>query len=228
MKKVALFGGSFNPPHEGHFEMAKHIHQALGVDEVWFLFSVNWQKDAAKYAGIDHRMEMSRIMADHYPGLPFVMSDIEDELGTHITHDVLTGLQKKFADHRFVWVMGADNLAGFHTWEHFDSIMENFPIAVVNRPSYTEQALQSHTALTYPHLKTAEPKDLTEKKNGWCFIDTPPVDLSSTGLLNRLRAGEREFGGPFQDVVDYIVEHGLYGADRNAAPPPPAKNRDPG
>ncbi len=57
MKKIALLGGSFNPPHEGHFEMAKYIQQALGVDEVWFLFSVNWQKDSSKYASIEHRME---------------------------------------------------------------------------------------------------------------------------------------------------------------------------
>lgn len=85
MKRIALFGGSFNPPHPGHFDMAKYIYETLGVDEIWFLFSENWQKDASKYASAEDRMEMGRILARHYPAMPFVMSGIQDELGTHIT-----------------------------------------------------------------------------------------------------------------------------------------------
>lgn len=224
MKKIALFGGSFNPPHEGHFDMANYIHQTLGVDEVWFLFSVNWQKDAAKYASLEHRIEMGRIMARHYPDAPFVMSNIEEELGTHITHSVLAGLHTKFPDHRFVWVMGADNLASFHTWEHSRDIIENFPIAVVDRPLYTEKAQQSYTALTYAHLKIADPKDLEAGKNGWCFLNNPLIDLSSSALLLKLRAGQTEFEGPFQDAADYILKHpdlsAAYGLNTKAPTPP--------
>lgn len=219
MKKIALFGGSFNPPHEGHFEMARYIHKALGVDEVWFLFSLNHQKDPAQYAALEHRMEMGRIMARHYPDMPFIMSGIEDELGTHITHEVLTGLRDRFPDHRFIWTMGADNLAGFHTWEHFDSIIENFPIAVVDRPPYTEKAQHSPTILTYPHLKIADPKNLATANCGWCFLDNPQIDMSSSDLLLELRNGCKKFAGPFQDVADYILRNALYGTGVNIVRP---------
>ena len=148
MKKVALFGGSFNPPHMAHFEMAKAVHQALGVDEIWFLFTVNWQKDPRRYAPLAHRMAMGRILAAHYPDLPLVMSDIEEALGTHKTYEVLTGLKKKFPDHHFIWAMGADCLADFHTWEHFDRIIEEYPIAVLGRPSYIDSANKIYTAVT--------------------------------------------------------------------------------
>ncbi len=191
--------------------MAKYIQQELGVDEVWFLFSVNWQKDAAKYASIEHRMEMGRIMARHYSGVPLVMSDIQDKLGTHITYNVLTRLRAEFPDDRFVWVMGADNLVSFHTWEHADDIIENFPIAVVGRPPYTEKAQKSYTALTYPHLKIEEPKDLLARSNGWCFLNNPQIEMSSSHLLQKLRDGHKEFAGPFQDVANYILQHDLYG-----------------
>ncbi|HEY8964303.1 MAG TPA: hypothetical protein VIN59_07570, partial [Alphaproteobacteria bacterium] len=62
-KTVILFGGSFNPPHIGHFETAKHLQDILHADETWFLFSMNWQKNPANYAPLADRIRMGRIMA---------------------------------------------------------------------------------------------------------------------------------------------------------------------
>jgi len=211
MKKIALFGGSFNPPHPGHFEMAKYIYKALGVDEVWFLFSENWQKDSANYASAEDRMEMSRILARHYPDIPFVMSGIQDELGTHITYEVLKQLEKRFSDSRFIWVMGADNLANFHTWEYSEDIIQNFPIAIVDRPPYTDEALSGPTALKFQFLRASSPRELANMDKGWCFLDNPKINISSTDLLTRLRSEETDFDGPFQDVADYIRQKKLYG-----------------
>lgn len=210
MKTVALFGGSFNPPHPGHFEMAKYIHETLDVDEVWFLFSENWQKDPAAYASTEQRMEMAAILSAHYEDQPFVMSGIQDELGTHITYDVLEELSRRHPDTRFIWVMGADNLASFHTWEHFEDIIENYPVAVVDRPPYTADARTSYAASTYAHLERQDPKDIAEGQAGWCFLDNPKINMSSSDLLQKLRDGQTEFDSDFQDVADYIRENGLY------------------
>lgn len=211
MRTVALFGGSFNPPHPAHFKMAKYLKEALGVDEVWFLYSVNWQKDAANYASLEQRMEWGRMIARHYPDMPFVMSDIENELGTHITYEVLTELTTRFPDTRFVWTMGADNLASFHTWRNFEYIIENHPIAIVDRPPYTEDARKSFTALSYAHLQADDPRALAETGTGWIFLNNPLIDMSSSNLLSRLRAGERVFEEEFQDVADDIRAKKLYG-----------------
>lgn len=216
MKRVALFGGSFNPPHPGHFEMAKYIYQSLGVDEVWFLFSENWQKDPTKYESAKHRMAMGNILAQQYPNMPFVMSGIQNELGTHITYDVLTELEKRFSDHQFIWVMGADNLKSFESWEHSDRLIQNFVITVVDRPSYTQEALQSPTAIKYDFLRVASPQELTGRKNGWCFLNNPLIDMSSSDLLPRLKKGQTHFDGPFQDVADYIRKNKLYGINPDA------------
>ncbi len=222
MKNIALFGGSFNPPHPGHFEMAKYIYETLGVDEVWFLFSENWQKDALKYASAKDRMEMGRILARYYPDMPFVMSDIQDTLGTHITYEVLQELGTIFPEDRFVWVMGADNLASFHTWEHSEDIIQNFPVAVVDRPPYTNTALNGPTALKFQFLRAASPKDLPGIGKGWCFLDNPQIDISSSGLLANLHSGQTQFDGPFQAVADYIRQKNLYslGINSGAAPSP--------
>lgn len=211
MKKVALFGGSFNPPHDGHFKMASYIHDALKADEVWLLFSVNRLKDPAKYASIDHRMAMASIMKKHFNDASIVLSGIEEELGTHITYDVLTKLKDKFPDTQFTWVMGADNLENFHKWDNWENILNEFPVAVVDRPPYAADAQNSIAAKTFPHLKHNNVDDLSNAGHGWHFFEGPLYSLSSSNLLEQMRMGRTKFDGAFQNIADYILEHQLYG-----------------
>jgi nicotinate-nucleotide adenylyltransferase len=222
MKQItALFGGSYDPPHEGHFGMGSYIHEALRCpNQVCFSFSTNRFKDPAKYAPLEHRMEMWRILARHYSDRPFIMTDLEQQLGTNRTYEVLTALRERYPQRKFIWVMGADNLTEFHNWDRFEDILENFCVAVLNRPPYTECALKSYTALTYPHLRIDCPADLAKAENGWCFMDNPLIDMSSTHILNEMRTGRRKFSGPFQEVANHICLYGLYGITPPAAIPP--------
>ncbi len=72
------------------------------------------------------------------------------------------------------------------------------------------EALNGPTALKFHFLKVSSPRDLVDKGQGWCFLDNPKIDLSSSELLKALRAGETNFNDPFQDVADYIKEKMLY------------------
>lgn len=211
MKTVALFGGSFNPPHPGHFEMAKYIYETLGVDEIWFLFSLNWQKNSTNYESTHHRIKMGNILSKHFPDMPFVMSDAQDQLDTHKTYDVLEALKTRYTNTKFIWVMGADNLESFHSWEKFENIIENFPLAIVDRPPYTKRAKKSFTALTYAHLQTPKATDLRTTQAGWHFLENPQIDMSSSTLLAQLQNGENHSDSRFQGVADYIKKNKLYG-----------------
>jgi nicotinate-nucleotide adenylyltransferase len=210
MKNVALLGGSFNPPHPGHFEMGKYIYETLGVDEVWFLFSTNTHKDASGYESLDHRIRMGQLLAKNYPDLPFVMSDAQYKMDKHITSEVLSGLTEMFPDTQFTWVMGADSLAGVHTWEGHEEIFENYSVAIVDRPSYTKKALSRVAAKTFQHLKIDVAKDLITKPAGWCFLDNPHIDISSTDIRHDLKKKRTSFNNAFQNVAQYIYRHGLY------------------
>jgi len=214
IKKIAIFGGSFNPPHEGHFEMAKYIYDNLKVDELWFSFSENRLKDASQYAPIKHRLAMGEIMAKNYPEYNFKMRNIENCIGTNITYDVLEYLRDENPDCEFIWVMGADNLAILEKWKKYDEMMHQFPIVVVDRPNYTEQALNSFAARSYAHLK-CKPEELAEQGCGWCFLDNPKIDMSSSEIVGNLKAGRAEFKGKMREVGEYIYEHGLYGTGNN-------------
>ena len=210
MKTIALFGGSFNPPHPGHFAVARYIYQALAVDEVWFVFSQNWQKATKLYASLHHRMAMGRLLAQKDSDMPFIMSDIEQRYNTYFTYDVLEKLTVETPQNRYVYIIGADNFSTFHTWANADKLIKRFPLAVVRRPSYNHKALQSPTAVSCAAIRAASPKRLLRRGYGWCLLDNPMIDMASSQFLADLAAGQTIFNGDIQIIADYILHHGLY------------------
>lgn len=134
MKRVGLLGGSFNPAHRGHRRISLGAIRALGLDEVWWLVSPgNPLKPAAGMAPLAARLASAQTMARH---APIHATAIEARLGTRYTVDTLRALQRRHPHIRFVWLMGADNLAQFHRWRDWRGIARAVPIAVVARPAY--------------------------------------------------------------------------------------------
>jgi nicotinate-nucleotide adenylyltransferase len=141
MNRTGLLGGSFNPGHRGHRHISWHAVQALGLDEVWWLVSPgNPLKDQAGMAPLDARFISARRAARDGP---FRASVIEREMSTRYTVDTLRALTRRYPRRRFVWLMGADNLAQFHRWRDWRRIARIVPIAVVTRPGYHGEALMA-------------------------------------------------------------------------------------
>lgn len=116
--------------------------RALGLDEVWWLVSPgNPLKDGrADMAPLAARLASARSMARRSR---IRATDIETRLRTRYTVDTLARLVRRYPDHRFVWLMGADNLAQFHRWRDWRGIARAMPIAVIGRPGYDDQARAS-------------------------------------------------------------------------------------
>jgi nicotinate-nucleotide adenylyltransferase len=141
VKRIGLLGGSFNPAHSGHRALSIHAIRALGLDEVWWLVSPgNPLKPSAGMAPLSARVRSARRQARR---LPVRVTAIERELGTVYTIDTLRALKRRFPKRRFVWLMGADNLAQFHQWRQWRRIAREMPIAVIARPGYDAAALAS-------------------------------------------------------------------------------------
>lgn len=138
MKRVGLLGGSFNPAHKAHRALSLHAMRALQLDEVWWLVSPgNPLKPVEGMAPFAARLASARAMAKH---TPIRVSAIEKHLKTRYTVDTLNKLPGLYPRHRFIWLMGADNLAQFHKWEGWRRIAHQVPIAVVARPGYDANA----------------------------------------------------------------------------------------
>lgn len=138
---TGLLGGSFNPAHGGHRRISLFAIEALALDEVWWLVSPgNPLKPAAGMAPLCVRVESARRQAVR---APIRVTAIERELGTRYTIDTLRALLRRYPRRRFVWLMGADNLAQFHKWKDWRAVAKLMPIAVIARPGYDSDAFAS-------------------------------------------------------------------------------------
>ncbi|MGC6400206.1 nicotinate-nucleotide adenylyltransferase [Sphingomonas sp. FW199] len=142
MKRIGILGGSFNPAHRGHRHISLEAMRALGLDEVWWLVSPgNPLKDGASdMAPLDRRLASARAMARR---APIRASALETRLGTRYTLDTVRAIRRLYPRHRFIWLMGADNLAQFHRWRGWRRIAQEVPIAVLTRPGYDDDARAS-------------------------------------------------------------------------------------
>ncbi|MEJ2458293.1 MAG: nicotinate-nucleotide adenylyltransferase [Novosphingobium sp.] len=138
---TGLLGGSFNPAHGGHRRISLFAINVLALDEVWWLVSPgNPLKPAAGMAPLAARVGSARQQARR---ARIRVTAIERELGTRYTVDTLRKLLRRYPKRRFVWLMGADNLAQFHRWRDWRAMAKLMPIAVIARPGYDGAAFAS-------------------------------------------------------------------------------------
>ena len=141
MIRIGLLGGSFNPAHDGHRRISLHALRRLGLDEIWWLVSPgNPLKPEKGMAPLAARYVSATRAARRAPIRP---TTIETEFDTRYTIDTLRGLVRRYPNRRFVWLMGADNLAQFHRWRDWRGIARMVPIAVVTRPGYDRGAIKA-------------------------------------------------------------------------------------
>ena len=182
-QRIGIMGGSFNPPHEGHRIVAETAVKRLNLDQLWWLVTPgNPLKANGGLPPQDQRMAMCRQFAR---GPKMKITGFEAELGTPYTAATLSFLRQRYPDVDFVWVMGADNLATFHRWQHWKDIAETMPIAVVDRPGWRLKALAGETAqvLASTRIDEADAARLASSRApAWVFLTSRLSPLSSTAL----------------------------------------------
>lgn len=183
--RVGLFGGSFDPPHRGHMHVAITAMRRLNLDRIWWLVSPQNPLKSRRAGTLQDRIERVRAFVDH-PRM--VVSDIEDRLHIQHTAGLIESLINSFSNNNFVWIMGADNLAGFHRWQDWRMIVDSVPIAVIARPQDPIRARLSKMASCYrrSRLREAAAKNLPLKlAPAWTYLIEPLQSDSSTQLRNK-------------------------------------------
>jgi nicotinate-nucleotide adenylyltransferase len=183
--RVGLFGGSFNPPHDGHVLVAEMALKRLKLDQVWWMVTPgNPLKSHKELLSLNERIRQSREICKD-PKIK--VTGFEATYKLSYTAETLDLIARKNRGVNFVWLMGADNLASFHTWQDWRGIAETFPIAVIDRPGSTLSYLSSKMAKTYAHARLDE-TDASALANlkppAWTFLHGPRSSLSSTALRN--------------------------------------------
>jgi nicotinate-nucleotide adenylyltransferase len=183
--RIGLLGGSFNPPHLAHRAISQFAIKRLKLDRVWWLVTPgNPLKNDGALHDLDRRVEAAREMAED-PRID--VSCLESVIGTRYTFDTITYLRRRASGLRFVWIMGADNLAQFHRWQNWRRIASEVPIAVIDRPPQSFRALAAPAAQALARYRLPENEAgrlADQHPPAWVFLTGLKLNLSSTGLRN--------------------------------------------
>lgn len=219
--RIALFGGSFDPPHIGHQLACQYVLLTHAVDQVWMVpvFRHAFDKRSAPYA---HRTALCRIAAAAVGGTGstgeprICVSTIEEELaaeapGPSYTLTTVRALKMRHPQHEFSLVIGTDLLRERERWYRFPELAKEVPFLVIGRDAgrgAQEPEADASAAPVAHDVQHAEPLLL------------PAV--SSTEVRERLLKGQRPAGWVAREILDYIEQHGLY-----RAPPAEPAGRGP-
>ena len=179
---VGLLGGSFDPAHAGHVHATRQALARLGLDRVWWLVSPGNPLKPRGPAPMDERLGRARALMRH----PRVaVTDVEARLGTRHTARTIAALRRRHPGVRFVWIMGADNLATFHRWEDWRAILAQVPVAVMARPGAGLRALHAPAATAYRRFRVPPAGLGLRRPPAWAFVAMPLHPASSTAIRAR-------------------------------------------
>ena len=180
---IGLFGGSFNPPHEGHRLVAETAIKRLGLDQLWWMVTPgNPLKNVSELLPLAERIELSEQMA---PGPRVKVTAFEAAYKVRFSADTIALIKARHHDINFIWVMGADNLKNFHHWQRWGQIVQMLPIAIIDRPGSTLSYVSSKMALTYDYARVDEDDAISLAKlkaPAWTLIHGPRSTLSSSAI----------------------------------------------
>ncbi len=157
--RIGLFGGSFDPAHEGHAHVAETALKRLDLDRVWWLVSPQ-NPLKPKSNPIEKRIKSAEAQAH---GACMVVTDLERQLDCGFTYQTLRALKALYPGVRFFLIMGADNLANFRKWRNWREVAAAVPVVIVSRPG------------AGPRQRLRAPKD-------WIFLSARHHKESSTAI----------------------------------------------
>lgn len=182
-QSVGLYGGSFDPVHDGHLLVAERALKVLKLDWVWWLVTPgNPLKEHNPAHSLDARIKAVRSQARH-PRRKVL--GIEQDLNVRYTADTVAMLTTMRPGVRFVWLMGADNLAGFHKWNAWRDIASRVPLAVIDRPGSRHAGLHAPAAraMARNRLDGEDAAMISHLKPPvWTFVRGPLSPLSSSAI----------------------------------------------
>jgi nicotinate-nucleotide adenylyltransferase len=199
MRRIGLLGGSFDPIHNGHINIAEAAYREFELDEVWFIpagHSPN--KDENSMTDAAHRYRMVELAVSSVPY--FKISDIEfGQTDTTYTYLTLTRLHDKYPDCTFYFIMGADSLDYFEQWKYPQRICDLANILIAVRDELGAAAVNNKI------------EQLKCDLNGNFYqITGGKTDISSTEIRQKIRSGTDISTIVPPEVCDYIKQEDLY------------------
>lgn len=198
--KIGIFGGAFNPIHNGHLALAENYYNSLKLDKIIFIpTSVPPHKTADYLVSQNDRLEMVRLAISDNSS--FDVSDIEfHRQGKSYTYDTLLSLKELYPDSEIYLIIGADQFLTFHLWYKYKEILDMVTLCTSARENEQEKRE------LYDYAKSLDGL----KRDKYFIADYPVIRLSSSEIRDKIKNGEDISSLVSKRVSNYIFEKGLY------------------
>lgn len=197
MKRIGIFGGTFNPPHVGHLVLAETAADSLALDRVYFVPAAKPpHKLDAGAAPAEDRYQMVKLAVAGNSRFEVSRADM-DRPGPHYAYEMLEIFHKEYPLAEFYFLMGSDSLRDLQAWEKPEHIIDQAHLVVMQRPT------------VYPDLTelSREYPNLLKRLH---FLDAPEIEISSTDIIHRLKRGLSVRYRVTDAVLEYLKTHNLY------------------
>ena len=196
--KIAIFGGTFNPPHNGHVHLLKAFCDEIDFDKILIVpAAVLPHKNAPDLAAGEQRLQMCRLA---FPAAEVCDIEVKNG-GKNYTADTLEALKRVYPDSQFYFIMGTDMLLSFNSWRDPERILKNADLLCDARDETT----------SVRELRTFAKLMLGLREDQFIISDALPLPLSSTEVREKCRRGESIADLVPPAVAAYIEKEGLYG-----------------
>ena len=188
-RRIGVLGGSFNPAHDGHVHISCEALKRLNLHQVWWLVSPqNPLKSAKGMATSRQRVAAARAVAND---TRILITDLEQRLGTIRTSLSLRSLCRRYPNLRFVWLMGADNLAEIHRWWRWTRIFHTVRVAVFDRSPYSYRALVGSAACRFAQVRVRRSSSIWFRTPpSWTYVAVRRHPASATALRTEKQCGD--------------------------------------
>lgn len=196
---IAIFGGSFNPPHKAHLRIAEEFSEKLSLDKMLIIptFAAP-HKDSGAYASALDRLNMCRML---FSDDRFTVSDIEIKReGKSYTIDTLEALNKEYPGAKFYLIIGSDMLLSFHRWVRYKDILSKCTLCVMTRED----------GVSYDNMLFYAENTLGLKGEDIVISHTGAYEMSSTSVREAIKENSDTSLYLTDEIKDYIKEKGLY------------------
>lgn len=189
---VGILGGTFDPVHKGHESIADSFLSSGKIDELWVVLTpYPPHKTDKDHTGYSHRLKMLELVFQDHESVKILTIESELPIPSY-TYRTIRELKKRHPNTQFLYCMGEDSLQKFHTWKYYDRILDECDLLVASRPGAEHEEVYSSIL---EHV---------------IFADHEPLDISSSGIREKMHAGEKDPDGLHINVAKYIVSQHLY------------------
>lgn len=160
--KIAILGGSFNPPHVCHLMICYYVLETTDVDKIWLVPCYRHAFDKELIA-FHHRFNMCSLAVEIFNERITVSSVEEKQKGISWTIDTVRYLKTLYPDVTFEWLVGSDVTREFTSWKEFDDLQKMVTFRIIPRSGYLENVQEGHNNLFFPNISSTMIRDRIKK-----------------------------------------------------------------